>query len=694
MIGGRRPLKGRKLGDRRVRVERPHAAYFRYTGPGQLTAKRTASEPTTPLGRTLANVRRILFGKPLSNEEEAYERLPKKLALPIFSSDAISSSAYATEEILRVLVIGGASAIFFSIPVAIAIAVMLAIVSTSYRQVCRAYPSGGGAYVVAQENISQLAGLVAAAALLIDYVMTVAVSTASAVAQVYSVIPALYDLRIEIAILAIALITIGNLRGLREAGLVFASPTYIFVGLALLMIVVGGIQVATGGAAYAAPPPDAVPVGTTELTGLALVFLLLRSFAGGSVALTGVEAIANGVPAFKKPESRNAANTMTMMAILLAVLFIGITVIADVFHVLPTEEGGPTVVAQVAAAVFGDGSVLFIAFQAATALILFLAVNTSFNAFPRLAAILAKDGFMPRQFSFRGDRLAFSWGIILLAAVAGGLLVIFGGDVHALIPLYSVGVFVCFTLSQAGMVRHWFSARDAGWWWRAIVNFCGGLLTLVVLVVVVSVKFADGAWLVVVLVPLLVAMMLFIHRQYARTTTAVALRPETSYPPYTSDRRIIVPVSGLNRAVVRALDVGRSIGDDVRAVLVSDDQAEAERVREAWEVAIPDIQLVVVESPYRALTGPFIAYLDVLDQAWPPDKEAPLTFVVIPEYVARRWWERILYNQTTNPLRAALIGRPNTVVTQVPYRPEDRGSMRRPVEPTDAAEAGGIVSGS
>jgi amino acid transporter len=349
------------------------------------------------VGRTVARVKRVLFGRALSNEEEAFERLPKKLALPIFSSDAISSSAYATEETLRILVIGGASAIFFSIPVAIAIAALLAIVSTSYRQVCRAYPSGGGAYVVARENISQLAGLVAAAALLIDYVMTVAVSTASAVAQVYSVVPALYDLRIEIAIVSIALITIANLRGLREAGLVFASPTYIFVGLALLMIVAGGLQAITGGATFAAPPPDAVPLGTTELTGIALVLLLLRSFAGGSVALTGVEAIANGVPAFKPPEAKNAANTMTMMAILLAVLFIGITIIADVFHILPTEEGGQTVVAQVAAAVFGNGSILFVAFQAATALILFLAVNTSFNAFPRLAAILAVDGFMPRS---------------------------------------------------------------------------------------------------------------------------------------------------------------------------------------------------------------------------------------------------------------------------------------------------------
>jgi amino acid transporter len=644
VIGGRRPVRGRKLGDQRVRVERPHSAYFRYTGPGQLTAKETASEPTTPVGRAWAQVRRVLFGRRLSNEAEAFERLPKKLALPIFSSDAISSSAYATEEILRVLVIGGASAIVFSIPVAIAIVVMLAIVSTSYRQVCRAYPSGGGAYVVARENLSQLAGLVAAAALLIDYVMTVAVSTASAVAQVYSVLPAVYDFRIEIAIASIALITIGNLRGLREAGLVFASPTYLFVGLALLMIGMGMFRIATG--------------------------------------LTGVEAIANGVPAFKPPEARNAANTMTMMALLLGVLFIGITVIADVFHVLPTTEGGPTVVAQVSSAVFGDGSVLFVLFQAATALILFLAVNTSFNAFPRLAAILAKDGFMPRQFSFRGDRLAFSWGIISLAAVAGGLLVLFGGDVHALIPLYSVGVFVCFTLSQAGMVRHWFADRGSGWWWRAIVNFGGGVLTFVVLLVVVSVKFVDGAWLVVVLVPTLVVMMLFIHRQYAASARQLALRPEQVITPPHREERVVVPIAGLNRAVVQAVNVGRSISADVRAVLVSDEPDVAEHARAEWERQLPEVPLVVVESPYRALTGPLLAYLDVLDQAWPPDKEAPITFVVIPEYVARHWWERILYNQSTSSFRRALIGRPNTVVTQVPYRREESDAFERHPEAT------------
>jgi amino acid transporter len=639
-----------------------------------LSAKAAASLAPAASRGPAQTIRRLLFGRRLSNEEDAFERLPKKLALPIFSSDAISSSAYATEEILRVFVVAGAGALLVSIEMALAIVGLLAVVSLSYRQVCRAYPSGGGAYVVARENISHLAGLVAAAALLIDYVMTVAVSTASAVSQVYSVVPELYDIRIEIALGAIALITIANLRGLREAGLFFASPTYVFVGMTLLMIGLGIARIVAGVGPVGVPPTERlVPLGSQTLG----MILILRAFAAGSVALTGVEAIANGIPAFKPPEAKNAANTMLTMAILLGVLFIGITIVADAFGIRPTEKGGPTVVAMVAAAVFGDGTIPFVIFQAATALILFLAVNTSFNAFPRLAAILAQDEYMPRQFGFRGERLAFSWGIVALATVAGLVIVIFGGDTHALIPLYSVGVFVCFTLSQAGMVHHWLSVREPGWWWRAGVNACGGILTLVVLAVVTSIKFVDGAWLVIVLIPLEVLVFQFVHRQYAASRAQVTLRPGTVYPPYRREDRVVVPVSGLNRSVVRALDVGRSVSNDVRAVLVSDDRAEIDAIREAWARAIPDVPLVVVESPYRALTGPLLAYLEVLDHAWPPDKEPPVTFVVIPEFVPRRWWERLLYNQTANALRRALLGRPNTVVTTVPYRREEPETFRR-----------------
>ncbi len=650
-----------------MRVERPHSPYFRYTGPGQLVAKPAANVELTPGARLFSRLRAFFFGRPLSNVEELGERLSKRKGLAIFSSDAISSSAYATEEILRVLLIAGASALFLSIEVAIAIAVLLTVVSLSYRQVCRAYPNGGGAYVVARTNLSPIFGLIAAAALLIDYVMTVAVSTAAAITQIQSVIPAAYEYRIEIAAVSITLITIANLRGLRESGNIFAVPTYLFIGLALAIVGVGFVRMLSGAAGPVAPEPDAVPFGTETLG----ILLLLKAFAGGSVALTGVEAIANGVPAFKPPEAKNAANTMTAMAVLLGILFVGLTVFAVAFGLRPTEEGGPSVVALAAQTAFGAGSVLFVTFAASTALILFLAANTSFNAFPRLAAILSEDGYMPRQFSFRGDRLAYSWGIVLLAGIAFALLWAFDGDTHALIPLYSVGVFLCFTLSQTGMVRHWLRTRESGWRWRMAINATGGVLTGVVLGVVVFEKFGDGAYLVVILVPLLVAMMTFIHRQYERSRRELAVRPDLIVQPPHREERVVVPIPGLNRAVIHAINVGRSIDDDVRAVFISEDPLAAAALRADFERQVPGVPLVVVESPYRALIGPLLAYLDVLDAAWPPDRPSPMTFVVIPEYVARSWWERILYNQAAKRLRTVLLGRPNTVVVNVPYRREE-----------------------
>jgi amino acid transporter len=625
----------------------------------------------------VARLRQVIFGRTLSNEQEIEERLSKRKALAIFSSDAISSSAYATEEILRVVIVAGAGALLVSVQVAAAIAILLAVVSLSYRQVCRAYPNGGGAYVVARTNLAPVFGLIAAAALLIDYVMTVAVSTAAAIAQIQSVFPPAYDVRIEIAFVSIALITVANLRGLRESGNIFAIPTYLFVGLALAIVAIGAVRIVTGTAAPVPPEPDAVPFGTETLG----VLLLLKAFAGGSVALTGVEAIANGVPAFKPPESKNAADTMTVMAVILAILFIGLTVFAVTFGLRPTEEGGPSIVAMAARTAFGAGSPLFYAFAASTALILFLAANTSFNAFPRLAAILAEDGYMPRQFSFRGDRLAYSWGIVLLAAIAFLLLAAFGGDTHALIPLYSVGVFLCFTLSQLGMVKHWLRGRDTGWRWRLGVNAAGCVLTAIVLGIVVFEKFGDGAYLVVILVPLLVAMMLFISRQYGRSKRQLAVDPALVVAAPRREERIVVPIHGVDRATIQAVNVGRSIDDDVRAVHISADPADAALVREAFERQIPGVPLVVVDSPYRALAGPLLAYLDVLDAAWPPGKPEPITFVVIPEYVASSWWERLLYNQSAKRLRAALLGRPHTVVVNVPYRREDRDTEASPRRP-------------
>jgi len=665
----RQALRGRKPGDRRVRVERPHAAYFRYSAEGDLIAKEAASAPRTTAGRILARVRAVLFGRPLSIHEDIAERLSKTKALAIFSSDAISSSAYATEEILRVLVLAGAGALLLSLPIAVAIALLLAVVSTSYRQIGNAYPSGGGAYAVARANLPMISALIAAAALLVDYVLTVAVSTSSAVEQVISAVPAVADWKVEVGVAAIVLITLGNLRGLRESGNIFAIPTYLFVVSALLMIGIGMYRaiILGEGAAPATPLPGA----PNPLQPLGL-FLILRAFASGSVALTGTEAITNGVPAFKPPESKNAAATLTAMAILLAVLFIGITFVADRFGIVAIDQPATkTVISQVAALAYGPDSIWFYLFQTFTALILFLAANTSFNAFPRLAAILAIDGYMPRQMSFRGDRLAFTLGIVILSIAAIGLLVVFGGNTTALIPLYSIGVFVSFTISQGCMVRHWLIERSAGWRWRLGINGLGAILTGLVSVIVLVAKFQFGAWLIVVLIPLLVAMMLFIHAQYRKSNAQLAVRPNAVLPMPHREERVIIPVPGISRAVVQAINVGRSISDDLQAVLVSDEPEEAAAIRDQWERQLPGVPLVIVESPYRALIGPLLTYLDVLDRARPADKEAPITFIIIPEYVARSWWERLLFNQSAKRLRTALLGRPHTVVVGVPYRRED-----------------------
>jgi amino acid transporter len=494
------------------------------------------------------------------------------------------------------------------------------------------------------------------------------VSTASAVEQIISAVPEVVDGRILMGVVAIVLITLGNLRGLRESGNIFAIPTYLFVGSALLMIAIGVFRIVVGG--EHADPPTPLPGAADPLQPLG-VLLIIRAFASGSVALTGTEAIANGVPAFKPPEPKNAATTLAVVAVLLAVLFIGITFVAYSFGIVAIDEPHPkTVISQVAAVIYGDGSIGFYLFQAFTALILFLAANTSYNAFPRLAAILAKDGYMPRQFNFRGDRLAFTSGIVALSLIAIGLLVVFEGNTTALIPLYSVGVFISFTISQGGMVRHWHRERSAGWHWRIAINGFGCALTAAVAVVVIVAK-APSSLLVAVVIPILVVTMLVIHRQYRASAQSLQVRSDVVIPLPHRQERVVVPVPGFNRAVVQAVNVGRSIASDVRAVLISDEPTEAALIRERWERQLPDVPLVIVESPYRALIGPLLAYLDVLDLAWPPDEDAPITFVVIPEYVARSWWERLLYNQSANRLRAALLGRPHTVVVNVPYRRDE-----------------------
>jgi amino acid transporter len=668
VIGGRRSLQGRKPGDKRVRVERPHAPYFRYTGPGQLTAKEAASIPTTPGARMIARMRAVVLGRPLHQDAELGERLSKRKALAIFSSDAISSSAYATEEIILAFTIAGAGALAvgLALEVAVAIAILLAVVAFSYRQVCIAYPTGGGSYSVSKANFGKLASLVAASALLIDYNLTAAVSTSSAVEQVVSAIPGLDPMRIQIGVLGIGLITIANLRGVREAGNIFAVPTYLFLFSALAMITIGAYRIVVLGEGGQPPPPEVVEATTVTAQAVGVV-LLLRAFASGAVALTGTEAIATGVPAFKPPESRNAATTLVVMAAILATLFIGITFLATNFAVYPIEAPKQTVIAQVARIIYGD-SVAFFAFQAFTALLLFLAANTSFAAFPRLAAVLAEDGFFPRHFSLRGDRLAFSMGIVLLGLISASLVVAAGGRTHALIPLYAVGVFIDFTISQAGMIRHWLRTRDPGWRQRLAINAVGCIATAIVAVVVTTVKFVDGAWFVIVLIPLLVAMMLFIRREYDAQEKELHVRDDLVVEGPHREQRVVVPLNGINRAVIQAVNFGRTMSPDIRAVYVTEDPEAGDELRERWERQVPGVPLVIVESPYRAVISPLLAYLDVLDQAWPPDKAAPITIVVLPEYVPRHWWDRLLYNQTAKRLKTAILGREHTVIADVPYR--------------------------
>lgn len=649
---------GVKPGDRRVRVERPRARYFRYQAPGVLSAKLAAEEPTTPLGQALARTRRVLFGRPLSNEEELIERLPKWKALPVFSSDVMSSVAYATEASLYTLLGVGALAFGWLLPISFAIVGVLALVTLSYRQTIRAYPNGGGSYIVAHANLGVLPGLIAAAALLTDYVLTVAVSVSAGIQALYSAFPVLAPIAVPLIVLSILLVMVVNLRGIRESGTIFAAPTYIFLGSALLMIGLGILRTLLG-----QPPQvtDVIPVHVpAETFGL---LLLMRAFADGCSAMTGTEAVANGVPAFKPPEWQNARTTMLVMSVLLATMFLGTSFLAHVTGALPAASG-ESVLSQIGRSVYGPGPLWYL-LQLSTMGILILAAQTSFADFPRVASILARDGYMPRQFAFRGERLAFNAGIVALAVVSILLVVAFQGRVEALIPLYAIGVFTAFTLSQAGMVRHWFTERGSGWRRSAFFNGLGATVTAIVVVIFAIAKFALGAWIVFVIVPILIALMLFVHHEYADEARGLEVRAQAVIPPPRPLQRVVVAAPAFTRAVVQAIRVGLTMARDVDVVHVTADLAEGERFRERVE-RVPGAVVVVVESPYRSLVNPFVRYLET-SQAENPDE---VTVVLIPEYMPRHWWDRILYNQNSHRIREALVGRRDIVVLDVPYRRE------------------------
>jgi amino acid transporter len=604
-------------------------------------------------------LKRWLVGPALKTTQAADERLSKRLALAVFSSDALSSVAYATEEILLVLVLAGSAAVTWSIPVSVMIVTLLAILTISYREIIFEYPAGGGAYIVAKSNLGEMPGLVAAAALIIDYVLTVAVSVAAGVAAVTSAIPVLFPHREALGLTAILVVVIVNLRGVRESGRVFAVPTYVFIGSILLMLGAGFMQMFLGHSVPVAQGPAVAKDTITE--GLTL-FLLLRAFSSGCTALTGVEVISNGVAVFKRPESKNAATTMAGMATILAMLFLGITTLAYHFGVLPKED--ETVVSQIARATFGSGPLYYLV-QASTMAILILAANSSFAGFPRLASILAHDGYMPQQMRNRGDRLVFSNGIIILGLFACALIIIFRGDTHALIPLYAVGVFLSFTLSQTGMVKHWLVKRGRHWRKRLTINGLGALTTGLATLIIAATKFMNGAWIVIGLLPLLITCFRTIHRHYVIAGKQVELERDHR-PPQPKRNTVVIPISGVNRAVLRALDYARSHSSTIRAVLVNVDKEETALTEIKWAQWGCGVNLVVLPSPYRSVLRSLLDYIEDLLQK---DPNGWVT-VVIPEILPARWWQNILHNQRALMLKAALLFKERVILIDVPFHLE------------------------
>ena len=667
-------------------------------------------------------LKRLFIGNPISSALAHHERLTKWTALAVFSSDALSSVAYATEEILLVLAlalpVAGPVVFWYSLPIGAAIVLLLILVATSYRQTIHAYPNGGGAYIVSKENLGELPGLTAGAALLIDYVLTVAVSIAAGVAAITSAYEPLLPYRVELCVAAILLVALANLRGVKESGNIFALPTYLFVFSFLAMIVIGLIKYYwLGSAAIIHPHQSRLATGGV-VQGVSL-FLLLRAFASGCTALTGVEAISNGIPAFKPPESRNAATTLTWMVGLLIALFSGLTLLGYLYGVRPVHE--ETVASQLAWAIFGSTNLAFFYYiiQAATAMILILAANTSFADFPRLASILAKDRYLPRQFASRGDRLVFSNGVIVLALLAGLLVIIFNGDTHNLIPLYAVGVFLSFTLSQSGMVRHWMRERDrsraavqaqlarqearaeisfsperraqrgpdpnaadsrsaawaemtevSGWRKSIVINSIGALATAVVLLVFVVTKFMHGAWVVVALIPLFVLLFQGVHRHYvyiARELSLEGVDPAEAVKPI--NHTVIVPISGIHRGVLAALRYARSIAPgNVTAVYINLDDEATAKMQEKWEKWSGGVPLQVLESPYRSIIGPLIRYIHRMELK----RDDDLLTIILPEFVPARWWHHLLHNQTSLLIKGALLFTKNKIVTSVPYHLRDK----------------------
>src|SRR6476661_2555857 len=588
------------------------------------------------------SLKRLLVGKPIPSHLAHHERLSRVTGLAVLSSDALSSVAYATDFILATLVVASVGAFVYAVPISLVIATLLAIVAFSYRQTIHAYPTGGGAYIVAKENIGATAGLIAAASLLVDYTLTVAVSISAGVLAITSAFPELEPYRVEMCLGFLAILTIGNLRGIRESGNIFAVPTYFFVVSIALLLAAGLYRYVTGGIVPVDVPlpPNA---GQQPLTTL----LLLTAFANGCTAMTGVEAVSNGVPAFRPPEAKNASATLVAMATLAVVMFVGITVLAHAYKVVPNSaESG---ISQLGRAVFGGTNLLYYLLQAGTTLILVLAANTAYADFPRLASIVARDRYLPRQFMNQGDRLAFSNGILILSAFAAVLITAFGGDTQSLLPLYMIGVFISFTLSQAGMVIHWRHTKEPGWKTSAFINGFGAVVTGIVLIIVAVTKTFEGAWIVLLLIPLIVTLFKATHRHYQHVASELTLKGY--HPQARLHNTVLVPIGGLQRAVVDALRYAETLSDDVRAIYVDVNPAQTEQLQRDWAAWGGHVTLVVLPSPFRSLMEPLLEYSEQTEA----EKAHDYLTVILPEFIPAKWWQHIFHNQTSLLIKGALL---------------------------------------
>jgi len=661
-------MHGVRPGDVYVRMRQSHTRFFRRVGPGHFIATPESDRPESAIERGYRAVKKVLIGRPLETAEEINERLTKIKALAIFGSDAISSSAYASEASLVILMVAGNAALGISLYTSLAVAVMLSIVAFSYRQTVHAYPHGGGSYNVSRENLGRLPGLVAAAALLIDYILTVAVSIVAGSAAVTSALiasgyaaqinalelalPTSLNLNVVLSLFFIALITLGNLRGIRESGSLFALPTYLFIISLSIMLVIGFFKAFTGTLSPAEPPIYLPPTEPVTL------WLILRTFSAGAVAMSGVEAVSNGVPSFQKPESDNAATTLTIMATFLGLFFLGVSFLATHMGLVPGEE---TIISQVALAVFGTSLPYYI-FQIATTGILVIAANTAFADFPRLASVLARDNYMPHQFSFRGDRLAFTTGIFALGGIAAIMVIAFQGNVDSLIHLYAVGVLLAFSMSNSGMVVHWWKVRGANWKTSLAINGSGALLSIATLIIVALTKFALGAWIVIVLIPIIVAFFQYINRHYSHVRNQLRIVPDQPIPSRI-DQLVVVPIDDVNYASLRAIAFARTISRDAVILHIATNAERADHVKQKVQTYAPDMKIVIVDSPYRAFVRPLLAYVDAVHSRYP----SAFVTIVLPEFITARWWDGFLHNRSAARLRNAFVRHPNVAVVLVPY---------------------------